>query len=130
MQQDYIKKFVINESNHDEEEEYGSLSLLWDIRDWWYHLERDIRSRTPLPSSSCFPPFVIITVNIHVVYVPDGKSAYETGVIWFRTRSTAAEGIESVSEIEADRIVKGRFLEAIGADFVENQLVFFVKSRS
>ncbi|KAK2462473.1 hypothetical protein APHAL10511_005443 [Amanita phalloides] len=114
MQQDYIKKFVINESNHDEEEEYGSLSLLWDIRDWWYHLERDIRSRTPLPD----------------IYVPDRKSAYETGVIWFRTRSTAAEGIESVSEIEADRIVKRRFLEAIGADFVENQLVFFVISRS
>ncbi len=130
MQQDYIKKFVMKESNTDDEE-YGSLSLLWDIRDWWYCLERDIRSRTPLPGSSYyFPPFIIITIKIHVVHVPDGESAYETGVIWFRTRLTADEGIESVSEIEADKIVKRRFLKAIGRDFDENQLVFFAKATS
>lgn len=68
MQQDYIKTFVMKESNTDsDDEEYGSLSLLWDIRDWWYCLERDIRSRTPLPGSlCCFALFIISTINIHV----------------------------------------------------------------
>lgn len=42
-----------------------------------------------LPGS--FPPSIIITINIHVVHVPEGKSAYETGVIWFRMRLLAAD---------------------------------------
>ena len=62
----------------------------------------------PLPGSlCCFPPSIIITINIHVVHVPDGKSAYEMGVIWFRTcLLTADEGIESMSKIELDKIVE------------------------
>ena len=93
------RTFVMKESNADsDDEEYGSLSLLWDIRDWWYCLERDIRSRTPLPggSSYCFPPFISLPLTFtYVVHAPDGKSVYETGAIWFRTRVTADEGIEN-----------------------------------
>ncbi len=50
-------------------------------------------------------------------------------VIWFRTRHTQAERMESESEIEADKFVKRRFLEAIGPKFDEGQLVFFVKPK-
>lgn len=62
------------------------------------------------------------------MHIPDGKGHSES-VMWFRTRRTAAEGMESVNEIEADKIVKRRFLEAIGPEFDENQLTFFVKPK-
>lgn len=94
------------------DEEYCPQSLLWDINEWWFNLPSNVRARTPLPD----------------IYVPDGKSGYETGVIWVRTRRrVTAEGIESLNEIEADRIVKRRFLEAIGEGFDENRMVFFAK---
>lgn len=60
------------------------------------------------------------------VHIPEGKNYYD-GVIWFRTRRTAALNMDSVNEIEADKIIKRRFLEAIGPKFDENQLVFFVQ---
>ncbi|KAF8960761.1 hypothetical protein BDZ97DRAFT_1921846 [Flammula alnicola] len=117
IQQDYLKPFVMKETHEEEEEEeeegYTAQSLLVDINAWWYHLPRDTRRRTPLPD----------------IYVPDGKSGYETGVIWIRSRRfIEAEGPETLSEIEADKIVKRRFLEAIGKGFNENQMVFLPKS--
>lgn len=62
------------------------------------------------------------------VFTLDGK-AHSERVVWFRTRRTTAEEMKSVNEIEADKIVKRRFLEAVGPKFDENQLTFFVKPK-
>lgn len=67
------------------------------------------------------PPLTILSVHI-----PEGKN-YQDGVVWFRTRRTAAPNMDSVNEIEADKIIKRRFLEAIGPKFDESQLVFLVQ---
>lgn len=91
-----------------------------------YEAERHFQAVCVVLLYSSSPPLTFM----FVVHVPDGKSAYETGVIWFRTRRTEDEEIESVSEIEADKIVKRRFLEAIGQEFDEDQLVFFAKPTS
>ncbi|KAF8964514.1 hypothetical protein BDZ97DRAFT_1918944 [Flammula alnicola] len=115
MQQDYIKLFVMKkmiEGEEEEQEEYNTHSLLADIRDWWFELPRDIRKRTPLPD----------------IYVPAGKQSFEEGFIWVRSRrSVKAGSAEELSEIEADKIVKRRFLDAMGEGFNENELVFFAK---
>lgn len=67
------------------------------------------------------PPLTILSVHI-----PEGKN-YHDGVVWFRTRRTAAPNMDSVNEIEADKIIKRRFLDAIGPKFDESQLVFLVQ---
>ena len=65
-------------------------------------------------------------LTIISVHIPEGKEYFD-GVIWFRIRGTAAPNMESVNKIEADKITKRLFSEAIGPKFDESQLVFFVQ---
>jgi len=109
MSPDYIDQFVRRERYDDEDH---PLAVFRDFNEWWFDLPPDTRKRTPL-------------VDLHI---PDGKDHCES-VMWFRTRRTAAEEMESVNEIEADKIVKRRFLAAMGPKFDETYLTFFVKPK-
>lgn len=123
MQQEHIQPFV--QRKHDEDED-TTLALVGDIGEWWLDLPRDIQKKTPLLGCSSSPYMLGSALTSLSVHIPEGKNYYD-GVIWFRTRRTAALNMDSVNEIEADKIIKRRFLEAIGPKFDENQLVFFVQ---
>lgn len=117
-----------------DEEEYDTLCLIGDINEWWLDLPCDVRRRTPLQRGSYYSYAIIpsnfdfhLYTSLVAVYAPDEETGYDTGVIWFRTRRVRAENIESLKEIEADKIVKRRFLEALGDGFDENQAYFFTK---
>ena len=127
MQQDHIQPFVMKRKHEDEhEDEDSTLALIVDIEDWWLDLPRDMQKKTPLLGCSSSPYMLGPPLTILSVHIPEGKN-YHDGVVWFRTRRTAAPNMDSVNEIEADKIIKRRFLEAIGPKFDESQLVFLVQ---
>ena len=129
MQQDYIQPFVMKRKHkyEDEDEEVDStLAVIMDIDDWRLDLPRDMQKRTPLLGCSSSPYMLGPPLTILSVHIPEGKDLRD-GVVWFRTRRTVAPNMDSVNEIEADKIVKRRFLEAIDPKFDESQLVYFVR---
>ena len=59
------------------------------------------------------------------VYVPDGKSSYDTGLIWIRTRRAVTA--QDLNETQADQDIRERFLHAMGKKFDVKELTFFTK---
>jgi len=59
------------------------------------------------------------------VYVPDGKSSYNTGLIWIRTRRAVTA--QDLNKTQADKDIRGNFLQAMGKMFDVKELTFFTK---
>ena len=127
MQQDHIQPFIMKRKHEDEhEDEDSTLTLIVDIEDWWLDLPCDMQKKTPLLGCSSSPYVLGPPLTILSVHIPEGK-IYHDGVVWFRTRHTAVPNMDSVNKIEANKIIKRHFLEAIGLKFDESQLVFLVQ---